>query len=57
MVFVVSYNFNYRNSDVAKNNFKWFLDVVFGLMDGSKRVRCFSFKSMLKTCFRGMFFE
>jgi len=36
MVFVVSYDFNYRNSDVVKNDFKRFLDVVFYLIDGPK---------------------
>ena len=49
--------FSYRNSDVVKNNFNGFLDVVFDLMDGSKRTECFAFKNILITSFRGIFFE
>ena len=57
LVFVVTCDFSYRNSDVVKNNFKGFLDVVFDLMDGSKRTECFAFKNILVTSFRGIFFE
>ena len=57
MFFVVRCDYNYRNSDVVKNDFKGFLDEVFDLMDGSKRIRCFAFINILRTSFRGVFFK